>query len=118
MCNLDAARQIIDYAKLNSTPTETQPYYHYLSGTYVGIEDGYLLIDDTILCANEKDSMIFRVPADDIRISRVIDLEYVQVGDVVLVSFIGSIDKENFTVSEPISIQKGILYDGTILIEE
>ena len=114
----DAARQIIDYAKSNSMPTEPQTYYSYLYGTYVGIEDGYLLIDDTILCVNEKDGMIFRIPADDIRISRVIDLEYVKVGDVVLVSFIGSINKNDNTVSEPVSLQKGILYDGSILIEE
>ena len=114
----DAARQIIDFAKANSTPAEPQAYYHYLYGTYVGSENGYLLIDDALLCINEKDGIVFRVSADDIRISRVIDLGYVQVGDVVLVSFKGSVDKANLTVSEPVSIQKGIIYDGTILIEE
>ena len=114
----DAARQIIDYAEASSIPTEPQSYYNYLYGTYVGTEDGYLLIDDTVLCVKEKDGMIFRVPADDIRMSRVIDLGYVQVGDVVLVSFMGSIDRDTLTVSEPVSLQKGILSDGTILIEE
>ena len=114
----DIAMQIIDYVKANSTPTAPQSYYQYLYGTYMGTENEHLLIDDTVLCTNEKDGMIFRVPTNDICISRVIDLGYVQVGDVVLVSFMGSIDKETLIVSEPISIQKGILYEGTILIEE
>ena len=114
-----AAREIIDYVKDNSEPATAQPYYHYLYGTFVGTEDGYLLIDDSVLCVNEKDGMIFRIPADDIRISRTVELGYVSTGDVVLVNYLGKIDPDSGnTVSEPVSIQRGILWDDKILIEE
>ena len=114
-----AAREIINHIKENSTAAPAQQYYQFLYGTYVGKEDGYLLIDDSVLCVNDKDGIVFRVPADDIRISRTVDLGYVSVGDVVLVNFTGKIDAASGNVvSEPVSIQRGILSEGNIMVEE
>lgn len=115
----DAAREIIQHVTQNSVPAPQEPYYHYLYGTFTGIEDGYLLVDDTVLCADKKEGMIFRIPMDDIRISRDFELGYITVGDVVLVSFTGTIETESRNiVNNPISIQRGILMDGEIGIEE
>jgi len=114
-----SAKEIISYVKENSVSVPQEPYYQFLYGTFAGVENGYLLVDDTVLCVDEKDGMIFRIPAQDIRISRMVDLGYVTVGDVVLVNFTGTIDvNSGNTVSNPVSIQTGILCDGSILIEE
>lgn len=115
----DAASRIIQQVKQNSVPAAQEPYFYYLYGTFTGIEDGYLLVDDTILCIDKKDGMVFRIPMDDIRISRDFDLGYIAVGDVVLVSFTGTVDAANGNiVTDPVSIQRGTLEDGEILIEE
>ena len=114
-----AAGKIIQYVKQNSVPDTPEPYYHYLYGTFVGTENGYILVDDTVLCVNPKEGMVFRIPMADIRISRVVDLGYISAGDVVLVNFMGSVDTEaGNVVSDPVSIQAGILREGQILIEE
>ena len=81
--------------------------------------NGYILVDDTVLCVNPKEGMVFRIPMADIRISRVVDLGYISAGDVVLVNFTGSVDTETGNVvADPVSIQAGILWEGQILIEE
>jgi hypothetical protein len=116
---VEVAQNIIRQVKENSVPIPQEPYYNYLYGTFAGIEDGYLLVDDTILCSNKKDGMCFRVPMEDIRISRNVDLGYITVGDVVFVTFSGRIDTTSGNiVIDPVSIQKGILADDSILIEE
>ena len=116
---VELAQNIIRQVKENSVPIPQEPYYNYLYGTFAGIEDGYLLVDDTILCSNKKDGMCFRVPMEDIRISRNVDLGYITVGDVVFVTFSGRIDTTSGNiVIDPVSIQKGILADDSILIEE
>ena len=90
----EAAGQIIDYAETHYVESPWESLYDGLAGTVTGIEDGYLLIDDTILCADPKDGMVFRVPLDDVRISRHIDFGHVDVGDTVSVTFTGDIDVE------------------------
>lgn len=88
----EAAGQIIDYALSHSEPSQWEPLYNGVVGTVTAIEDGYLLIDDSIRCADPADGMVFRVPLDDVRISRHID--YIGVGDLVSVTFAGDIDVE------------------------
>lgn len=90
----EAAGQIIDYALSHSEPSPREPLHHGLAGTLTGIEDGYLLIDDSVRCADPEDGMVFRVPLDDVRISRRIDFEGISVGDLVEVTFTGEIDVE------------------------
>lgn len=114
-----AAKEMISWVKKNSVTVPQEPYYQFLYGTYAGTEDGYLLVDDTILCVDEKDGMIFRIPTEDIKISRMVDLGYLTVGDVVLVNFTGTVDVGSGNiVSSPVSVQTGILWEGEILIEE
>lgn len=96
----EAAGQIIDYALSHSEPYRREPLHQSLAGTLTGIEGGYLLIDDSIRCAGPEDAMVFRVPLDDLRISRRIDFEGIGVGDLVEVSFTGEIDVEAGNVVE------------------
>lgn len=114
-----AAQQIISYAMKNSAAAPVEPYYHSVSGTFIGMKDGYLLVDDTVLCVREQDGMVFRIPAADIRISRAVELGYVSEGDIVAIYFTGPIDSDSGNIVEgPISIHKGILSGGNVLIPE
>lgn len=88
----EATGQIIDYALSHSEPSQWERLYNGVVGTVTAIEDGYLFIDDSIRCADPEDGMVFRVPLDDVRISR--HIGYIGVGDLVSVTFTGDIDVE------------------------
>ena len=85
----EAAEDIISYAKKNGVETEAEPYAYTLAGTITDIADGYIYLDDSIMCVDENDGMVFKIPMDDIRISRCIDYAKMGVGDVVLVYYSG-----------------------------
>lgn len=88
----EAAGKIMAYAAENGKTTEAEPYTYSIYGVITEIGDDYILIDDTTLCADPKDGMVFTVPTNDIRISRCIDFEKRAVGDSVKLAFNGSID--------------------------
>lgn len=115
----EATNQIIAYASKNGAASEAEPYYASLAGTLAEIADGYILIDDTILCSNENDGMTFKVYLNDIRISRYIDLGEIGVGDIVVVYFTGDIDTNAGNVVEgALSISKGTISDGSVSVPE
>jgi len=60
----------------------------------VEIGEDYILVDDSILCENPEDGMVFRVPADDQRIRRYIDRLNIEAGDTIVVQFTEEIDME------------------------
>lgn len=113
----EAAGQIIDYALSHSEPVRREPLYNGLAGTLTGIEDGYLLIDDSVRCADPKDGMVFRVPLDDVRISRHIDFEGIGVGDLVEVVFTGDIDVEaGNVVRGAFDLNECWIYEGEAVV--
>lgn len=115
----DAASRIISYAAENGTEAEPEPYMHALAGTLTEIGEGYLLIDDSILCADPDDGMVFRVPTGDLRISRCIDLGIVKAGDVVVVNFTGDIDTgADNLVAGAYSITDAVIFDGEVWVAE
>lgn len=116
----DAARKIIDYAMANSTEKKTyEPFDYRLAGTLVEIKDGYAYIDDSIMCRDPDDGMVFRVSTEDIRIRRCIEYAGVGVGDVVVVTFRGGIDLENGNlITGAESLDKAYFDDGDVLIPE
>lgn len=78
-----------------------------------------MLIDDSALCEDESDGIVFRVPTEDIRIYRHIAVGEVTVGDWVLVRFTGDIDADNqYTVNGALNIATGTAYHGGIMIPE
>lgn len=89
----EAAAQIIAYALEHGTEAEYESYVNRLIGTVVEIGDGYILVDDSICCADEKDGMVFKVPTTSPRISRYLEYRGLGVGSTISVSFVGDVDR-------------------------
>ena len=113
----DATGKIIKYTKENSAKAEYEPYRNAIAGKVVEIADGYILIDDTMLCKNPLDGATYKVLLNDLRISRYVDNEIVKVGDTVQIIFEGEIDDAN-TIDTAISASEVILSGGDVLIPE
>lgn len=115
----DAAGKIISYAVENGTETESEPYMYSLAGTLTEIGDGYILVDDSVLCVDPKDGMVFKVPTDDLRISRYIDCGEIKAGGAVRVGFTGDIDVEaGNLVNGVCEISNAIISDGKAWVLE
>ena len=93
----EASEKIIKYAMKNSTKTEYEPYADtkYITGEIAEITDEYILIDDSVLCKDKADGITYKIPLDNIRISRYVLMKLIKVGDTVQISYSGEIDKEN-----------------------
>lgn len=111
------AREIIDYAKKNSSKAQEVVYDASIAGTLTEIEDGYVLIDDSILCEDAGAGRVYKVYTDDIRMRRCIELGDVKAGDIVLVKYDGDISQNN-EVSGAYSIYTGTLAGGGLAIPE
>lgn len=113
----DAAEKIIEYAMNNSDEAEFSPYALTVSGTLTEIGNGYILIDDTVLCKNAEDGTIYKVYTNDLRVQRCIEYSSIKVGDTVVVKYEGAISDNN-EVTGAYSMYKGTLEDGDLLIAE
>ena len=114
----ETAGKIIEYAMANSTPKALEPYEQYIAGTLIKVEDGYAYIDDSVMCVNPDEGMIFRVSTDDIRIARWL-AAFVQVGDFVVVKFRGGIAAEDGNlILDARSIEQASLVNGDAVIPE
>ena len=113
----DAAGKIVEYALNNSDKAEFSPYALTISGTLVEIGNGYVLIDDTVLCKNAEDGTVYKVYTNDLRVLRCIEYASIKVGDTVVVKYDGEISESN-EVTGAYSMYKGTLEDGDLLIEE
>lgn len=115
----EKARQIIAYAKDHAVETEREQYEYTIGGVITEIGDGYLLIDDSILCKNKEDSMVFRISTEDLQIRRYLECRSFKVGDTVAVKFRGEIDlNESNTVKGAVSIYQGTVTERGLLIPE
>lgn len=115
----DAANRILSYATENGAESVMEPYTYTLAGTLVEITDGFLFVDDSILCSRQKDGMVFKIPTEDLRISRCIDFENISIGDIVVVDFTGNIDTAAGNVVEgAYSLSKGILSEDGVFVNE
>lgn len=115
----DVAADIISYAQENAVKAEREPYTYTLAGTLTEIGDGYILVDDSILCADEDDGMVFKVLTTDLRVSRFIDYREVSTGSIVVITFTEPVNVEDGNVvSGAVSMAKGSLYDGDVAVPE
>lgn len=115
----EAAKKIIDYAMEHSVAAEFEPYSYQLAGTITEIGDDYILIDDSIIAADPEDGMVFKVPTEDIRVSRWLDFAGYGIGDFVAVQYTGGIDVEaGNIVLDAYSLSAAIIHDGEVLIPE
>lgn len=113
----DVAGKIIEYAEKNSVATTVEPYELTVAGTLVEVGDGYIVIDDSVLCRNKEDGIVYKIDTSDLRIKRCIDNEIVKVGDVVIVKYNGEISESN-DVTGAYSISKGTLVESEPVILE
>lgn len=116
----DAANKIIAHAKNNAAKAEREQYEYIIAGTVTEIGDGYILLDDTALCRDENDGMVFKVLSEELIIRRYLECSNIKVGDIVVVNFQTEIILgENNTVSGAISMYKGKVMDsGDIAVPE
>ena len=115
----EAAASILSYVKEQGMEVEMEPYEYRLAGTLVAVEDGYALVDDTILCKEAEDGIVYRVPLEDIRVRRCVEFAGMDVGDIVVVSFRGQIDVEGgYIIQGVTSMDEGHLSDGHVLVPE
>ena len=111
----DAAAEIIVYATENSTPKEMEPYEYSLAGTLVKVENGYVYIDDSVMCVDESEGMVFRVSTSDLRVRRC--LAGLEEGMLVVVTFRGGvITRDENLITGVTSISKGVLIEGDDVI--
>ena len=115
----DAANKIITHAKSNATEAEREQYEYTLTGTITEIGDGYILLDDTVLCKDKNDGMVFKVLTEDLIIRRYLECTNIKVGDTVAVKFQTEIVLgEDNTVSGAISMYKGKVTDSGMAVPE
>ena len=116
---VDAANKIITYAKGNATEAEREQYEYTIAGTVTEIGDGYVLIDDTVLCKDKNDGIVFKILTEDLIIRRYLECTNIKVGDTVAVKFQTEIVLgENNTVSGAISMYKGRVTDSGMAVPE
>lgn len=113
----DAASKIIKYAKENSTEAEYEPYQNTIIGKITEITDEYILLDDSILCANPDDGITYKILLNDLRISRYAESGAIRVGENVQITYEGEIDESN-TIDSAISASDVVISGGDVLIPE
>lgn len=114
----DAAKKIFDYVTANGKPTSYEPYINSLYGTVTRVEEGYLLIDDSVLCTDPSDGMVFKLPLDKY-LKRYVKALNIKVGDTVRVEFKGDIDVDNEnTLMDAQTISYAKIKAGEAYVEE
>lgn len=114
-----AAGRIISYAKENSKSAEYEPYSNTVVGKITEIRDGFIFVDDSILCKNPADGITYRVAVNGLHLSRYVDKAVVKPGDTVQVYYRGEIDTENlYTINSATAINNAIVSYGDVYIPE
>lgn len=116
----DAAGRIIKSVTEHCRETEMEPYYHMIAGLLTEIGDGYILVDDSLLCVNETDGLVYKVLLDDPRASRCLEFPGdIALGDFVVVEYSGTIDTTNGnTVTGAFSIAEAIFAGSGVQVPE
>ena len=113
----DKANDIISYVKAHSTKTEMEPFYNSVAGIITKIGDGYILVDDSVLCKDEKDGIVFKIPTDSMIVRRWIEYYHLNVGDAVMIEYKGDISKD-YTVNGIVSMSEAIITEEGVIVEE
>lgn len=113
----EAAGRIMEYVLSNATETEAEPYANFVAGIITEIGDGYILVNDAILCWSEADGKEFRILADNPEFARWLKYYNFQVGDVVYIQYRGQVGEGN-VITGAYSISEAILSNGDVLVAE
>lgn len=113
----EAAGQILSYVQKHSTETKSSTSRPTISGTVTEIGNGYIMVDDTILCRKTKAGKKYKVYTDNIKVGRWIESGEIKAGDLVVVEYEGEISG-NCEVKGAYSIFTGTLEENGILNQE
>lgn len=123
-CTVDkeTADKLIDFAEGNQDFYYEEPesaYERMIGGKVTEIGEGYIKIDDSVICEEASQGVIFTVPTEDIRIRRCIEFSpKPAVGDIVAVYFSGSLEADG-TVNGAYGLVKANLsQEGGLYTEE
>lgn len=107
----DAAGRIIRAVTEHCRETEMEPYYPMIAGTLTEIGDGYILVDDSPLCVNVAEGLVYKVLLDDLRARRCLEFPGdIDLGDFVVVEYSGTIDTaHDNTVTGAFSIAEAVI---------
>ncbi len=91
----EAAQKIIDYMKANCQKVGYDSYRYTLVGTLVNVKDGYIWLDDAVLCRNKYKGKTFRINIKDYEhIRRYFECGKIQRGQLFSITFSGTIDEK------------------------
>lgn len=113
----DAAGKIIEYAKNNAIKGEAEAYELTVAGEVAEIGDGYVLLDDSVLCRRKADGTVYKIATNDFRMQRCIEFAGIKTGDLVVVNYKGEISPSN-EVNGAYSMSRGTLVDGDLAVPE
>lgn len=113
----EAAQRIIAWAIDHATETKVEPYNYFVAGRITEVGDGYLVVDDTVLCRNEADGVAYRVLTTDPTIARWLKYYDFQVGDLVYIEYRSKAETGN-VITDAYAIKKAILGNGEVLVNE
>lgn len=107
----DAAGRIIQSVTKHCKKTEVEPYYTFVAGALTEIGDGYILVDDSPLCVNEAEGLVYKVMLDNLRARRCLEFPGdIALGDIVVVEYSGTIDTaHDNTVTGAFSIAEAVI---------
>ena len=114
----ESAQKIIKYAKNNSQKADFEPFYYSIVGKITKVTDEYILVDDSILCKDPSDGIIFKISLDDMRVKRYVLTDSLKVGMTVQVMLEGKPSKNQTTVSCAFAIYDVIIHNDHVLIPE
>jgi hypothetical protein len=112
----EAAGQIIRYVQKHSTETKSSSSAPTISGTVTEIGNGYIMVDDTVLCKKSKAGKKYKVYTDDIRVKRWSESGEIKTGDLVAVEYEGKISG-SCKITGAYSIFTGTLEKNDILTQ-
>ncbi len=116
----DAANEIIDYTMSHAKEVDYAPYYETVAGVITEIGEGYILLDDTLLCEKPEEGIVYTITTVDPKIGRYIQSGTIDEDDFVAVDFVGKVlvNDEDYTITMVQSIQKAYLTDGDVVVME
>lgn len=109
----ETAQRIISLAKSNSEKGTEEPYYYSLIGTVTEVGDGYILIDDSVICKDPNNGITFKVLTDKLIMKREIEFWHIEEGRTVLIEYKYKADSDNL-IDSAVSLNLVGIKDGKL----
>lgn len=114
----ETAGEIFRLLRENSAEMDQAPqYYKTVAGTLTEIGADYVLIDDSVLCRDPADGLVYRVSTEDLRVRRCLEFPGdIHVGDLVVVEYEGDITGNTVTGAK--SLHRGYMSEAGVAVPE